>query len=1809
MKKITKKKTLTAVTGATVIGVAAAALVNGSKLEAVFNPEKFEKFQNNYSSDEYDYVAGDGEETDIAGENSKDEKAGGNDLQVLQLKKQEKGDLQDSTSFGIAEEGNSQEETGDPGSEEETQTTGNGIELSQMEDTDNADKTIQNTPRDFSENTKPVQGNASENGSSQNGNNGNGGSGPGGAAVTPAPSQTPDPTGVPEPTELPIQTPEPTTVPDEEPTPTPEPTQAPEPAPTSAPVETPAPAPTFVPTPTLVPPTPTPKPWEDKQLDDKDPVTTEDGQLIALDAEITKEYYAFGETYQEGDGKVTATFLQKDGTKKKKALSYGGKDGYSVTLSTVNTGRQIAVFSYKGVSARAYYTVMKSNVTLNYMAFYDGEIYSSNFPGIPLKNYGEDLYNELKKYTEAPYNYASYGKYANLTEAHKRYIAILGDSRIQKEFADTALGGSYASTVFLETGEDGYLTNMLEGFRWVRLQGVEDSRSYLYYPIEEWNEVSRNVIDYVVPVPDGYKIRRVAENENDIQYSADQVLEQYTGTEPVMRVPMGVTRVRLTKENTKAKILEIPQSVEELDIASLGTALPSLEKYQTADGDELRGDFRIIDGILYSRDGKTLLSVPAGCKKAEIPSTVTTLGANCLKGLSSDAVISFKGEKAPSIQGETGFKGTIQVADSKGDTICKNYMFAFGKECNNIDFETESRKKDLYQYNNDGPVLFYRDQDAVLAAIPQESRGEYTIGQNIQAIGKNAFAGCDGLTDLIFNENIKELKEGSLILPGHMESVTIKNPDIKISDHLFGTPGTDEVNLNVKIYVPAGSYERMLEAWSRILDPVYGEDTAVSVLCKEEDSYFYEDGVKYQQINSGGKTEYRLVRVYQRNKTAIQVKKGTAEIAAGAFAGCEDLEILFIPDTVQTAGESFLSGCSSLEMVVCGNQELFAGQDQGAFGAEILTRADGFADFEWDNGVIYGKTAEGYTLLNVPTDYDQTLVINKGTTAFYKNALRDCQKLYYITIQDDEALREIGEDCFRGCAAIDGVSLEDCKNLKTIGDRAFYECSGLVNITLPESLESIGNQAFYNCTLLEKISAPAVRVIGDQAFYGCGSLMTADLFTAAESLGDGAFYGCTGLSEVILPETLSSMGESCFENCTMLKKVVIDGTLAGISRYCFYGCRSLVDITFQDISARSSGLRVIGVQAFGNCTSLETVDLSRQTALTAMGEAAFTDCVNLTTVKLPGQLLRIPDHCFRNCPNLSILQLESEDITQPGERIFGDTLPSFIHIWVKEGKTESYQNVYEQVLDPVYGEGTTKAILGVINDRQEIVRGVLFEITDEGRVLEKASTELSGDYTIPEDTVRIADRAFEGCNAMTGFCTPAGSSVALGDHCFQGCTGLKQVRLLGNITQWGEETFMDCTDLEKISLGYDRNSEIDTIGVRAFKNCTGLQTDGAIEVRAQIRNYGEECFAGCTNLPAVSMSDYARASLKSIGAGAFRDCASLRSFLVSKFSSLTYIGDHAFANCDTLKQPAVPAKVTYVGEGCFMDCDNIMYVSFYCGLEEYPKDCFKNCPKLVRTGGTAAAFKALKRIGESAYEGCVSLTVSSSWNLGRYVNLEEIGDRGFYGCATMTDSVLSDKMTKIGAEAFEGCSALHALWIQAETPPVFGAFSTGNMAEDFLIRVPDSQEQDDSIYKAYLEKLTELLGKDEAYRILDSFSDEAKSRQTENASEAQEFVDEMDGETTGDTADDTPEGYAQNGADPAFGVIEEVTETPETTEAPTENVTEETLDPDREATDEDNTEMPEEMQDGYSETDEPQADPNGQSDSGKPTEEAKENEQ
>jgi hypothetical protein len=183
--------------------------------------------------------------------------------------------------------------------------------------------------------------------------------------------------------------------------------------------------------------------------------------------------------------------------------------------------------------------------------------------------------------------------------------------------------------------------------------------------------------------------------------------------------------------------------------------------------------------------------------------------------------------------------------------------------------------------------------------------------------------------------------------------------------------------------------------------------------------------------------------------------------------------------------------------------------------------------------------------------------------------------------------------------------------------------------------------------------------------------------------------------------------------------------------------------------------------------------------------------------------------------------------------------------------------------------------------------------------------------------------------------------------------------------------------------------------------------------------------------------------------------------------------------------------------GCFSECDNLLTVSIYGAVEEYPTDCFKNCPKLTKTGGTSTAFASLKRIGDGAYENCVSLnsTTAGTWYLSRYTALESIGANAFKGCTSLTRDVeFSSTLNYIGADAFAGCSNLPEIILHSAEPPAFGTIGLAGLPSDFRILVPDSLESEDSIYLAYLEVLSEELGEEQAVAVLDSVSDGARAR-------------------------------------------------------------------------------------------------------------------
>lgn len=1698
LRRQRKETIATVVTLLIVFSVGVVILLNASRLQGMFDPEKFDRFGNSNRGESYDSVAGNGLESDLADRdgngNSRDDNRGQKAVKTEGIKPQKLVKSENNEGIGRTTETNTISETAD-----NVRQNPDAYEV-----TDNIDSDGSTEPEAVV-NNNGTGGNSGESYEDRGetgigGNDSQSGRVPDSDTKTepgnePGPGYKPGSSEAPQSSHAPKSSEKPKT------------STAPKPSAKPDPSEEPKPSPSL-------------SEDEQTQLKPRDPIYTEDGELLFLSAEVPEDWmFCVGDIYNSQGVTVSAVF-QKNGEQVVKIIPYGGANGYNVMFSTSVPGRHMAIFIYHGMTVTAEYQVLSSHASIRYYAEAEGKIYASaDFPGIVNNLVAIEDENQRTELEEmGKVVYPSAGSVINLTKYHSLMIAYLGDERIRQEFEESS-DINFKSVVFLKTDSEGYLTNMLCGFRYC-LSSVlqQDGGPYVYYPASaDWGQISRTLVNVVNDVPEGYKIRRkvYGNTENLPGYTGEQVLEKYTGEDSVIKAPMGVTKIDFKEVTNGEQVTElcIPESVCEINTKSVAECMPNLNTYSYEKESAGHNGLKVVNGALYSADGKTLLSVPPGMtvmpewspevtsiasgaflgsriKELTVPETVIDFEPDCFAQFSAEK-IHITGMVAPKTGkvADTGYEGVILLPDSQYDALLKDWMFAFADE--NITFGTENGGYGIYRYDGEKNVIVYKDDAGKLAGIPSDTNGFFKVPEGITAIGAGAFASCRNLHDVELPESVKSLSASSLLLPSAMESITIQGSTVAdIAPRLFGNPDDGGTVPDIAVYVPEKLYESYLEKWGKILDPVYGTKTAEKLLKSGNGGFFYENGARYQTI-LGTTDTYRLVKLYDSDRVSFKVKEKTAEIAEYAFEGSESLEIVYLPDSVTEIGKNVFTGCTSLHTVTAESKSTGLGvrnlaAESGAVNVRTYEAGESYKKFAYgENGEIYGQDYNGtYTLLDVPTDYAGVYTLRENTVSLNSEAFLNCSQLTGLDGRDT-ALTYIGDSCFENCLGLKAIDLSGFTELKEIGDYLFSSCSNLEKLILPDAVTDTGVGMCYGCTRLARFHAEKLQVIGNEAFAYCSRVGNMDI-DGVKKLGARAFTGCSSTTGMVLPKTLKEMGEECFRDCTSLQKVQMNGELTVISRYVFAGCRKLTEVTMSD--RQKEVLRVIGVQAFANCDSLESADFSECTALKQIGTETFSGCDYLTRVTFPETLESLPDRCFADCGYLSILELLSGEAPKLGEKIFGDIISPYLHLWVQETKIGEYRRAYEDVLDIGYGDGTTEKILGVIDPQKEIIRGVTYQMTEEGRVLLEADSAVKGELVVFQDTVRIADDAFRDCIQLTEIELPDGSSISLGDRCFEGCSALEKVRLYGNIPEWGKDTFRGCTSVSRVELGNNVSDRITRIGDRAFKDCTGLKGTtavSAVSFAAQITDMGTECFSGCSEMSVVTVSQTFVECLENIGERAFAGCLSLSVFLNSDYKGLKTIGAYAFTECDSLKMPTVPEGVVSIGEGCFAECDNLQYVSFYCGLEEYPRYCFKNCPKLIRTGGTQTAYESLKRIGEGAYEGCSLLQmplnpVKTTWHLGQYKNLEEIGRNAFRNCDTIMLARVPETVKKIGEGAFAGCINMQIMEFLSPVPPEIGTGAFDETDSLTTIQAPDGDE----VYTAYMEKLALVLGEERVKEIL-----------------------------------------------------------------------------------------------------------------------------
>lgn len=184
---------------------------------------------------------------------------------------------------------------------------------------------------------------------------------------------------------------------------------------------------------------------------------------------------------------------------------------------------------------------------------------------------------------------------------------------------------------------------------------------------------------------------------------------------------------------------------------------------------------------------------------------------------------------------------------------------------------------------------------------------------------------------------------------------------------------------------------------------------------------------------------------------------------------------------------------------------------------------------------------------------------------------------------------------------------------------------------------------------------------------------------------------------------------------------------------------------------------------------------------------------------------------------------------------------------------------------------------------------------DEGAFL---STPLAS-IEIPATVKSIGAAAFSGCRSLTEATIPA-NVTAIGTHLFAGCDKLKKAILPTTVTTIPAATFADCGQLTEVSLP----TVISAVDSAAFAGCTSLT---AIDLGHNLNSIGVAAFRS-SGIETVNLAE--SASLKSIGAWAFADCASLATAQIP--DGVSSIGEGAFFNDAVLASTNFPTSATRI---------------------------------------------------------------------------------------------------------------------------------------------------------------------------------------------------------------------------------------------------------------------------------------------------------
>ncbi len=378
------------------------------------------------------------------------------------------------------------------------------------------------------------------------------------------------------------------------------------------------------------------------------------------------------------------------------------------------------------------------------------------------------------------------------------------------------------------------------------------------------------------------------------------------------------------------------------------------------------------------------------------------------------------------------------------------------------------------------------------------------------------------------------------------------------------------------------------------------------------------------------------------------------------------------------------------------------------------------------------------------------------------------------------------------------------------------------------------------------------------------------------------------------------------------------------------------------------------------------------------------------------------------------------------------------------------------------------------------VDGIYYNIistTDLTVKVTNGDNKYSGEIIIPSTItylsrtlkiVAIGDEAFYYCDSLANIIIPS-TVTSIGESAFNGCRSLTNITIPNSVTTIEDYAFNGCTSLTDLciedseiplSLGYNQKGHY---YYGYYINGEGLFIDCPLEELYLGRNlsyeteedYGYSPFYNKTTLTSVTIGN----NVTNIGQYAFSGCSGLTNITIP--NSVTIINNRAFLLCTSLKELHIEDGDTILELGYNLmsfDVESDSKGLFYdCPLEKihlgrnvnymiYEDHCYYgNSPFYNRKDlKTLTISNSVTEIRGNAFEGCSSLSEIIIPN-----SVQSIGYDAFQGCTCLKSVIIGNNVTIIGNDAFNGCAGLISITIPNNVTVIgFNTFSNcGSLKE------------------------------------------------------------------------------------------------------------------------------------------------------------------